>query len=280
MPEPVALTHARTVVGAGGTAAGDTTVSGASFTLPADGPYTIHHIYAQVVAATLTAAEQVGGTIRMEAVQGDLDPNPAPTKFPTPVAGSRLGSTGDVQQCPLTLHRTRYTAPGKSTINLIYNQPIAVSVAPQIVAGIIFSVGDLVPEDLPKVFVDEVNTTVTSASDTSVGTITLAEKAKRITHVCGRLCQDGVLTTAEELIGFFRLQSDDVKLEPAQFPFSSAFSAGLGALINNTPYQMPVWIPVDIPLDNAGGARINCFVDLNTAVTNGAYVSVAIAYEQ
>jgi hypothetical protein len=86
-----------------------------------------------------------------------------------------------------------------------------------------------------------------------------------------------VLTTAEELIGFFRLASDDVNLVPAQYPFPMAFSAGLGALIQGASFTPSGFIPVDIPI--VGGARINCFVDLNTAVTTAAEVQVYIAYE-
>ena len=39
----------------------------------------------------------------------------------------------------------------------------------------------------------------------------------------------------------------------------------------------PVIIPVNIPVE--GGARIDCFVDLNTAVTNAAEVLIGITYE-
>ena len=91
------------------------------------------------------------------------------------------------------------------------------------------------------------------------------------------LINDGVLTTAEELIGFFRLASDDIDLVPAQYPFPMGYSAGLGALIMSGPFIPSDLIPVDIPV--IGGARINCFVDLNTAVTTAAEVQVYIAYE-
>ena len=268
MADPVSNTFAIAVQGAGGAGAGETVISGSAITLPAAGPWTIHHIWCQVVAATNTVAEQLGGFIRMNAVQGDLDPNPAPTQCPTPVVGSHLGATVDVSMCPLDLIPTRYVGPGIAQIELIYNQPIAMAVAPQLAAGIIFSRAGIIPEAKPRIFVGQVDTTVTSAASTSIGTITLAEKATRITGIC-----------AQELIGIVTLSSDDIKLQPAQYPCSAAFSAGIGALINNSTYATPVWIPVDIPLEASRGARIACSLDLNTAVTNGAYISVALAYE-
>jgi hypothetical protein len=79
------------------------------------------------------------------------------------------------------------------------------------------------------------------------------------------------------LIGFFRLASDDVKLPPMQLPFNNVYGAGLGALIQGGNQGRIDYIPVDIPVQ--GGARINAFVDLNTAVTNAADCEIFIAYE-
>jgi len=115
------------------------------------------------------------------------------------------------------------------------------------------------------------------APDTFIGQLVLAEKATRITAIGGILVQDNVITTIEELIGFFRLSSDDVRMPPAQFPFSAVYGGGLGALIEDGVAQTPVMIPVNIPVP--GGGRIDCFVDLNTALTNAAEVEIYIAYE-
>jgi len=85
------------------------------------------------------------------------------------------------------------------------------------------------------------------------------------------------LTTAEELIGFFRLSSDDVNLAPSQWPFGASYGAGVGALIGNDVIAPPSMIPVAIGVP--GGARIDTFVDLNTALTNAAEVEIFIGYE-
>jgi hypothetical protein len=266
-------THGLLIAAAGQAAAGELNLG--TLTLPVDGPWIIHHIYGQVVNATGTAAEALTGYMRFDARSGDITPNPAPSRWPIVSNGGMLGATIDVQTCPLQMYPVNWTAPGRATIDCIFNNVGASTVAPQVVMGIIF--GKTIPESNRHAFCDIMNTTITAAADTAVGTITLSEKATRITGIMGTLVQDGVLVTAEELIGFFRLASDDINLVPAQFPFPAAFSAGLGALIQGGPWPYSKFIDVDIPV--IGGARINGFVDLNTAVTNPAQVAIYIAYE-
>jgi hypothetical protein len=266
-------THGMVAVGAGAVTAIETVVG--SIVLPAGGPWNIFGLWGQIARATQTPAEAMCAHVRLQASQGDIDPNPAPTRFPIPAFGSSLGAALGVDVCPLNIWPIRYVAPGKASIDLILSQDVASTVAPQAALGILF--GKTIPERRPFVFMDRVRTTIAGAADTSVGTITLAEKATRITWIGAVLAQTGVITTAEELIGFFRLDSDDVKMAPAQFPISAAFGAGLGTTITNNTPIIPAMIPVNIPVE--GGARINCFLDLNTLVTNAANIAVYIAYE-
>lgn len=272
MPEIEADTHGMLVTGTA-SAAGDNSLG--SITLPAGGPWQIFGFWSQVVNATPTAAEAITGNMFFRASQGDLEPNPAPVRFPICETGAALGGTIDRQRVPLTVHDIAYQAPGKATIEFFLSLDTALTVAAQICMGIIF--GKNLPEALPKVFCDRVTVGVTAATETAIGTITLAEKASRITHICGMLTPDLVQVTLEELIGFFRLDSADVKMTPAQFPFSAAYGAGLGALIDGASAAVPVWLPVNIPV--IGGARIDANVDLNTAVTNAARAQVFIAYQ-
>ncbi len=276
MAQLEADTHSMIVTGAGPTAADtDAIISGAAITFPAGGPWKVFQVFGQGVLATATAAEKQGSHFRLNAPSGDVTPNPAPSRFPIPSIGSFLGAVHDVPACPLVLHDVDYTVQGKGTLEFIVQESTAVTVAAQYVCGIIF--GKTRPVHKPFVYVDRASAQVSAAADSSVATLTLAERATKITAVCGMLTQDGVLTTAEELTGFFRLASDDVKLPPMQLPFSTVFGAGLGATIANATYNRPIWIPVNIPIE--GGARIDCFVDLNTAVTNPADVEIFIAYE-
>ena len=272
MPELEADTHGMCVAGAGSAAAGDTTVG--TITLPAGGPWKIFKVWSTIAAATATAGESYGGHFRLQASSGDLTPNPAPSRFPTGTVGSVLGATIDAVMVPTQMYDVDYEAAGKAVIDLIYNEPTAVTVATQTVLGILF--GKTVPSDLPVRFIDRVRVAQTAVADTLVGTITISEKAEKIIGVCGVLAQDNVRVAGEELLGFFRLASDDVRMPPSQFPFWCGYGAGLGALINQPAVPKQDLIPVLIPV--VGGARIDCFVKLNTAVTNAAEVEIFIAY--
>jgi len=266
-------THGMIVAAAGQVATGDQTLG--TLTLPADGPWLIHHIFGQIAATTPTAAEGVGGYMRFDAASGDVTPNPAPSRWPVISNSAHLGATVDQQSCPLAIFPVAWEAPGRATINCIFNNIVAATAIPQVVMGILF--GKQVPVERPFKFCDTVHVQTNSAADTAVGTITLSEKATRITGVCGTLIMDGVVVTVQSLIGFFRLASDDLDLVPAQFPFPLAIGGGLGALIQGANYPPIKFLPVDIPV--VGGARINCFVDLNVATTNNADVQIFIAYE-
>lgn len=265
--------HGSVVAGAGSIAAGETVIG--TITLPANGPWSIWGVWVMIAAATETAGESFGGNLRLNALDGDLEPNPAPVRIPTGMGGSFLGATVGVRACPLKVWPIDFQAPGKARIQMIYDEASAVTVATQVVCGLLY--GKTFPSFNPITYIDRVRNAIVSAVDTSIGTITLSEKSKMITGIGVQITQDGVLTTAEELLGFLRLSSDDVNLAPSQWPLNAAYSAGLGALIGQSNIIIPDLIPVNIPVP--GGARINCFIDLNTAITNAAEVEVFLSYE-
>lgn len=267
-------TYAQAVAGAGSTGAASTTVG--TITMPANdgGKWLIHGVFGSIARATATAAESTGGYIQLSPPADDLDPNPAPSHFPLFGGASFLGATAPVTANPTVIYPVEYQAAGRATIDMNFINTIASTAAAQLVLGILF--GDERPVMQPMQFVDSVRTTVTSASDTSVGTITLSERATEIVGVAAVLQQDGTLTTAEELIGFCRLASDDVKIIPFQFPVNTAFGAGLGATIGGMQQGEVKFIPVNIPVPK--GASIDCFLDLNTAVTVGADIEIFLAY--
>jgi len=175
----------------------------------------------------------------------------------------------------LRIWPVNYEAPGKGVLELIVNQAVGNTVAPQCVLGVLY--GKTIPSVMPIRFIDTVRAQVAAAVDTLIGTVTIAEKASRITSVGGILVQDNVITTVQNLIGYFRLASDDVRMPPAMFPFSAVYGGGLGALILDAVAQVPVMIPTEIPVE--GGARIDCFALLNTLVTNAAEIQIYISYE-
>ena len=273
MAEVIADSHGAALAGASATTAAYTHLG--DITLPAGGPWKIFGLWCQAVAATPTAAEMVGGYIQMQSSSCDIVPDPNPCKVPVPKLGSMLGATADQMVCPLLIYPLDFEAAGKAVIDLIYHNDIACTVASQVVAGILF--GKTIPEPRRFRFAERTRAMITVATDAAIGTITLSEKASRITGITCEITQDGVLTTAEEILGYVRLSSDDLNMAPAHYPCVAAYSAGLGALIQSAspPAVMP--IPLEIPV--LGGSRIDCFLDLNTAVTNTLQASVTIFYE-
>jgi hypothetical protein len=266
-------THSMVVAGAGQTAAGVVEIG--QVVLPAGGPWKIHNVFGLLVRQTATAGELNGGQIELVSLAGDIDPNPAPAKFPLNESPSFLGATADAPICELHNYATDWAAAGKAIISLRYNQQTTVTVAPKLVLGVMF--GKETPAVKPAVFMDTVRAQVTAATETSLGTITLSERATMITGVMAIALQDGVLTAGEELIGYVRLASDDVDLTPMQIPFAYGMGAGLGATVHPGSIPRPLIMPCAIPLEK--GSRVQCFANLSTAVTNGAEILVAIQYE-
>lgn len=253
---------------------GDTSLGTIELPQRDSGTWKIHQVFGQVVRTAATAAESVGGSFRLQPNQGEVLPNPAPSRFPIFEAGSFLGSTAPVSICALHRYNVDYDATGQARIEIIYDNAIAATADAEVVAGIIF--GDERPVPTPFHFVDRCRSAIKGAADAAIGTITLSQNATKIVGVLGVLQQDGVLTTAETLIGHFRMASDDVKMVPAQFPFNAAFGAGVGILIGGGDQPKLEFIPVDIPV--AKGARIDCFCNLNVAVSHEADVEIFLAY--
>jgi len=273
MAVPEADTRAQAGLSALATTAISTVVR--TLTLPAGGPWTIFQLWGMVVGDTPAEGDGIFAHMRLNAPSGDVQPNPAPSRFPLTPNPSYLGATGNSFSSPLKLWDVNYKINGKGTLELIIQQEVAVGVAPIGAMGIIF--GKTRPIMAPITYIDRVRAQVTSGAVTAVGTITLSENAKRITHVGGVIGHDNVLTAAEQLIGIFSLASDDIVFPPSEYPFQAGFSGGEGALVGNEGYCVPVMIPVNIPV--VGGARIDASVDLQLAQTNAAEVAIFIAYE-
>jgi len=268
-------THAKAVQGPGGTTAAALTQIGADISMPAGGPWIIFNLWGQVVKTTTLPAEGTGGQLVINAVSGDLTPDPAPGKYPLPGNPGTSSANSSSAAVPLHIWDVLWNASGKSIISLSYRNQLAITTASEVAAGIIF--GDSVPAILPLVFCDGVYASFASATEQSIGTITLAEKASRIVGIFADLNKGDALTTAEEVIGTIRLASDDIKMPPAEYPMQRAFDAGDGTVEGETACPKMAFIPVDIPV--TGGARISCYATTSISVTGNADVQVFIAYE-
>jgi len=261
------------VEGAGGVARGDYLVG--TITLPAGGPWVIYGVFGTFARITATALQSTAGYMFLRAVVGDLIPNPSPSRFPLGNDGSFVGATADAPVDPLHFIDTIYQAPGKSVIELWFHQSGACAAIPVVQMGVVF--GLQIPYFRSVMFMDLVDVDLNLAAEVAIGTITLAERATRLTHIGGIFHPTLGFTTGEEIIGHFRLASDDVKLEPSIWPFSCAIGAGLGALIQASDTIEPFLIPVDIPVP--GGARIDVFGTLITALAIDVEAEIVIGYE-
>lgn len=268
-------TNALLVTGTGGTTAESIKQIGSDITLPAGGPWIIHHLWGMAVQDTAVASEAISGSIRIDALSGDLTPDPAPGRYPLLGMSSQASASFGIHSSPLNIFPVNWQAAGKAVISLSYINDQGNSTAPLVAAGIIF--GDSVPEKLPLVFSDRVAANLTAATEATIGTITISEKATRIVGILATAMKDGAITVDEGMLATIRLDSADIKLPPAQFPTNVGYNAADGTLAGGSDIGPPQFIPVDIPI--IGGSRINIFGTLVNAVTAGLDVQVFIAYE-
>lgn len=268
-------THALAVTGAGGTAAAAITQIGANLTLPAGGPWIIHDLWGQVVKSTTVPNEGTGGYLIVDSLSGDLNPDPAPGRYP--LIGSCISESANaaIAAVPLNLWPVRWEGAGKAVLSLSYQNALAITTASQCAAGIIF--GDSIPEKTPLVFCDAVRASFAATAEQTIGTITLAEKATRIVGILADLNKGDAATAGEAIYGTIRLDSDDVRLPPSQYPMNRAYNASDGTAVGQSATPQSQFIPVDIPV--TGGARINCFATTPVSVTGNADVQIFIAYE-
>lgn len=268
-------THALAETGTGSTTAATKKQIGSNITMPADGPWIIHSVWAQVVKATTVPNEGTGGQLIVDSISGDVDPDPAPGTYPLIGACVSESANSAIAAVPLNIWRVNWTAAGKAVIKLSYLNQLAITTASVLAAGIIFS--KEIPEARPLVFCDGVYSSFASATEQSVGTITLSEKATRIVGIMADLNKGDAATAGEPICATIRLDSPDVKMPPAQYPCNRAFNASDGTAVGQSATPQSQFIPVDIPV--VGGARINCYATTTQSVTGNADVQVYLAYE-
>lgn len=266
-------THSDLVSLAVGTTISFVTVG--TITVAAGGPWKLHNIFGTVVRATATAAEQVGGFMKLVAPSGDVTPDPSPSIWPIGGVGSLLGTTAPAATAQMYDYPVDLTVAGKGSIQMQYSNGSAITVSPFATLGIMY--GPSIPAVKRFTFCQESRGAVTTVAETTLPTITLSEKASRIVGISAFIQQDNVIVTAEELIASVRLSSDDTDLAPSIWPFNVGFHAGIGTTINGGEQHQIKVMPVDIPVE--AGSRIVPNVALGVAVTNQAFVGINIYYE-
>ncbi len=268
-------THAQARTGTAATAANSVTQIGADIILPAGGPWLIHGLWAMAGQAVAVTAEAVGGAIVVNSVSGDITPDPAPGRWPCFGVNARMSANFGIHAIPLMIWPVDWTASGKAQLSLSFLNDGGNATAPTVATGIIY--GTSRPARVAHPFSDRVSATLTAGTEATIGTITLAEKATKITGIMATMMKDGAVSADEIMMGTIRLASDDIKMPPAVFPFSHAFSAADGTPVGGTGTPMAQIIPVDMPVE--GGARIDCFGTLINSVTAGVEAQVFIMYE-
>lgn len=269
------MSRAVSRAGAGGTAALAITQIGANITLPADGPWIIYGVYGQVAKTTTIPDQGTGGDLIVTALSGDIQPNPAPAHFPLIGSPATQSANDGIAVLPLNIFPVNWEASGKATIKLEYQQQLAITTASRLRAGILF--GKTIPEIKPIRFVDTVRTAFASAVEQTVGSITLAEKATRITGIMCCVNHGEAITIAEAVIGSVRIASSDVLLPPNDYPFNICIDGADGTPVGAASMPQSQFIPLDIPIN--GGAIINVFATTDVSVTGNAEVRVYLAYE-
>lgn len=269
------MTHGLAVRGTGGTAAGAAVQIGADITLPAGGPWVIHGIWGNLAQATAVADESTDWSLKLDSASGDITPDPAPGLFPGSYVSAPVSAAfGDAAQ-PTMIWPTEYVAAGKSVIRLKHVPHNALAVAPNIAAGIIFS--DAIPVAGKRIFIDRVQADFASATEQQLGTVTLAEKATKINGLLITAARSGAPVADIPIIGTGRLDSDDLMIKPAEYPFAVTIPAGDGTVAGAASMPRLEFIELDIPV--VSGARIDCFAITNESVTNSASIAAYISYE-
>ncbi len=268
-------THAFIRTGTGGTNAGDVTLIGSNITLPAGGPWLIHNLWSQVAKISTVPSEGTGGILRMNAVSGDLTPDPAPGNYPMIGSPASQSANSPLTAVPLNLMDIESSGSGKAVISLSYVNDLAITTGSAVAAGIIF--GDGRPEKRPLMFVDRVQGAFASAAEQTIGSITLAEKATRIIGIMADCNKGDAVTAGEAAMVTIRIDSNDNKISPLQLPCNRAFNASDGTHVGGSSVAQSQFIPVDIPV--IGGSILDIFATSTVSVTGNVEVAVYIAYE-
>ncbi len=268
-------THALTVGGVVAGAVAPGTKIGSTITLPAFGQWLIHDLLLQRATSDTINRQGSTGYVLVDPISGDLTPDPAPGRYPLPGQAPWAAANSGLVQSPIFSHQVAWVAPGKAQIDMRHIDLAPGGPGQFVQATIMF--GEVRPFPRPMPFVDSVSADISANAVTLIGTITLAEKSKRITGIFADLALSAIPAVGDPIIGYASFESDDKLLTPLQIPFARAYGAlELQPDFSNTIPNM-AFIPVDIPTPN--GMRITVTSNMAQAYANPVIASVFIAYE-
>lgn len=268
-------THAIGRLGTGALTSGETVQIGENIILPANGPWLIYNVWSQAILVDKAINDGVVGLIILDS-SGDVTPDPAPGQFPLVSHSTRQTGFANVSDFTrVNFWRTRLIAPGKSQIQLKHTSQHTLATAPVLSVGIIFD--KMIPILRYSPWSANVSKAVSTNVETLLGTIIISESAKRISSLYCDFFMTDFLAADQNIIGTFRLDSDDIDLTPSIYPAFRAYAATAGnsnALSTSIDIE-PIILDVTVP----GGARINIFCTLNAAVTTPVIAQCFLTYE-
>lgn len=109
-------------------------------------------------------------------------------------------------------------------------------------------------------------------TETTIGTVTLSGKARRIIGIGCYAVAGAAMTTAESVTGLFRIDSPDLNLAPMKFPLDVINILTSGAIA----LKPTVW-PVDISVK--GLEKLEWFVTMDMAQTGALKGRGFVLYE-
>lgn len=226
-----------------------------TFTLPAGGPWIIHTVYGQIIKGSNVDTDVITGHFFFQPTAGDFNPNPVPSEFPFDTSGWWTGTNTLVPQSTLSLFPVHWQAPGKSQLDVFTHIETTSVGAASAVVGIIYAPAlpqQTFPTKYAHIFRD-----LDSTSEVQLGTIQLAQSARRLLGVHGHLSQKAEILDNDIAFGSFRLDSADLQISPATFPFQTIYGPAPGTNVLPIQIGAPFFIPLDIPVPE--GARIDVF---------------------
>lgn len=247
---------------------------GTPVVFPSDGPWFIHGVWCTVAYADATQSIPVCGNFIVDTVAGDIQPDPAPAQFPVLANPFGFNRNASYTLIETNIHSVAWAAPGKAQVQLKFDPDLTFPANFNLLAGILF--GRTQPTPQPIVWSAGVVGQVASTAETIIGTVQLAESAERITGLFTSALQGDAYNAQQTTLIHIRLESDDKRLQPAQFPCMLQSIGGTATAAGGQTMPALNWIPLDIPV--IGGTRITIYATDHTFTTNNPTIKAHIAY--
>lgn len=224
------------------------------------------------VSVVPTTQAQSNGILRIASNTGDVTPQPSPLRLLTSGSSAQQATPAVATVQPPDIYALDHIASGKSVLELLYTALTPTTLTYHYSAGLMISDYKIAGARDIK-YSDYLHLTgLASTSETSVGTFTLPEGAKRLTAACCMVFRTAAMATSEPVQGVFRLASSDVQLTPLTLPISNPVN-GSSTAPNVVDSAKPLWLPLDIA--TPGGARIDAYVQLTVATSSRVVIGLA-----